>query len=138
MYSISISTTTHLKINSLPPTATKSHGFNHLSSGYIFSVGQACDNNCTAVFDKNSVKIFKSTEVNINALCPPIIQGHRNTPSQPLYLVSLPTFPLLTHKENESINVLSIQDCIDFYHGALFSPKLSTGCKANKNGFIHY
>ena len=28
--------TTHLKIPSLPPFATKSHGFNHLASGYIF------------------------------------------------------------------------------------------------------
>ena len=88
------STTTHLKINYLPPPATKSHGFNNLSSGYLFSVGQACDNNCTAVFDKSSVKIFKTTEVNINALCLPILQGHLDTPSQPLYSVSLPTFPL--------------------------------------------
>ena len=48
--------TTHLPITSLPPSATKSHGFNHLASGYIFSVRQACDHNCTAVFDKNPVK----------------------------------------------------------------------------------
>ena len=132
------STTTHITINYLPPSATESQGFNHLSSVYLFNVGQACDNNCTAVFDKNFVKIFKSAEVNINALFPPIIQGHRNKPSQPLYSVSLSTYPLSTHKENEIINVLSIQDRIDFYHGALFSPKLSTRCKAIKNGFIQY
>ena len=87
------STTTHLPITSLPPPATKSHGFNHLAYGYLLSIGQTSDNNCSAVFDKNSVKIFESTEVNINALCPPIIQGHRNAPTQPLYLVSLPTYP---------------------------------------------
>ena len=74
------STTTHLPIPSLPPSATKSHSFNHLSSGSLFFVGQFCDHNCTAVFDKNSVKTFKSTEVNITALCTPIIQGHRNAP----------------------------------------------------------
>ena len=115
------STTTHLKINYLPPPATKSHGFNNLSSGYLFSVGQACDNNCTAVFDKNSVKIFKSTEVNINALCPPIIEGHHNAPSQPLYSMSLKTHPPSISKENSTINVSSVRDCIAFYHDALFS-----------------
>ena len=67
------SATTHIKITYLPESATKSHGFNHLSSGYLFSVGQACDHNCTAVFDKNYGKIFNSTEVNINALRPTII-----------------------------------------------------------------
>ena len=79
------SATTYLPIPSLPPSATESHGFNHLASGYLFSVGKACDHNCTAVFDKNSVTMFKSTEVNITVLCPPIIQGNHNSPSQPLY-----------------------------------------------------
>ena len=27
---------------------------------------------------------------------------------------------------------------LNFYHGEFFSPKLSTGCKAIKNGFIQY
>ena len=49
-------TTTHLPITSLLPHATKSHGFNHLASGYLFSVGQACNHNCTAAFDNNSIK----------------------------------------------------------------------------------
>ena len=87
------SATTHLPIPYLSPAATKSHGFNHLASVSLFYVGQACDHNCTAVFDNNSVNIFKSTEVNITSLYPPIIQGHRNAPSQPLYSVSLPTNP---------------------------------------------
>ena len=100
------SSTTHIVIPSLPPSAAKSHGFNHLASGSLFSVGQACDHNCTAVFDKNPVKIFNSTEVNITALCPPIIQGHCNTPPQPLYSVSLPTHPSSTHKANETETAL--------------------------------
>ena len=75
------SVTTHLPIPSFPPSDTKYYNFNHLSSGSLFSVGQAFNNNCTAVFDKNYVKLFKSTEVNMNALRPTIIQGHRNEPS---------------------------------------------------------
>ena len=102
------SPTTHLTIPSIPPSATKSHGLNHIASGYLFSVVQACDHNFTAVFDKNSVKIFKSTEVSINALCPPIIQGRRNAPSQPLYSVSLPNYPPSIHKSNATINASSI------------------------------
>ena len=79
------SATTHLPINSLPPSATKYRGLNHLAYGSLFFAGQACDHNCTTVFDKNPVKIFNSTEVNINLLHPPILQGHRNVPSQHLY-----------------------------------------------------
>ena len=105
--------TTHLSIPSLPPSATNSHGFNHLASGYLFSVGQACDHNCTTVL-KKSVKIFKSTEISINALRPPIIQGHRNAPLQTLYSVSLPIHPPSIHKANATINSSSHRDRIAF------------------------
>ena len=104
------SATTHLPIPSMPPSTKYSHGFNHLESGSLFSVGQSCNRNCTAVFDKNSVKIFNSTEVNITAIFLPILQGHCNAPSQPLYSVSLPTHPSSIHKANATINVSSIQD----------------------------
>ena len=50
------SATTYLPIPSLTPYAIKSHGFDHLASGSIFSVKKSCDHNCTAVFDNNSVK----------------------------------------------------------------------------------
>ena len=50
------SATTHLHIPYLPPSATKSRGFNHMASRSLFSVGQACNHNCIAVFDQNSVK----------------------------------------------------------------------------------
>ena len=85
------STTTHIIIRSLPPSTTKSHCFNYLESVSIFSVGQDCDHYYTAVFEKNSVKIFKYTEVNINALFTPIIQGHRNASQKYLYSVYIPT-----------------------------------------------
>ena len=95
------------------------------------------NNNFTAVFDKNSVKIFKSTEINITALFPPIIQGHRNSLSQTLYSVSLPTIPTSIQKSNATINVSPIRDRVAFYHGDLFSPTIPTWFKAIKNGFLH-
>ena len=67
------SATTNIPILSLPPFTTKSRGFNHIASGYLSSIVQAYDHNCTDFFDNNYIKIFKSEEVNINVLCPPII-----------------------------------------------------------------
>ena len=58
------SETTHLPVPSLPPSAKNSHGFNHMASRSLFSVGQACNHNCIAVFDQNSVKTSEDiTEV---------------------------------------------------------------------------
>ena len=131
------SVTTHFPIPSLPPYDTKSYNFNHLSSGFLFSVGQAFNNNYTAVFEKNSVKIFISTEVNINALRPPIIQGHRNAPPQPLYSVSLSTHPPSIHKANAIINVSSIRDHIAFYRGAYYLQQFSSGAKQLKMVFFN-
>ena len=124
------SATTHLPIPSLPPSTTKSHSFKHMASGSLLSFGQGCDHNCTAVFDKKNVKIFKSTKVNVTALFPPIIQRHCNSPSQPLYSISLPAHPSSIHKLITTINFSSFQDRISFYHGSLLSPTISTWCKA--------
>ena len=108
------SETTNLPITYIPPSATGSHGFNHLVSRYLFYVGQACDHNCTAFIDNNPVKTFKSTEVTINALLPPIIQGHCNAPPKPLSSVPLQTNPPTTNKVNATIHLLSIQYRISF------------------------
>ena len=108
------STTIHIPITSLPSSATKSHGFNHLAYRSLFSFVQAWNNNRTAVFDKQSVKTFKYTEVSIKNLCPPTTQIHLNEPSQHIYLLSLPDTPKKINKENATINFPSIQDCIDF------------------------
>ena len=77
--------TTHLPITYILSSTTKSHGFNHIASGCIFSVGQSCDHNCTAIFDKQYVEIFMFTEVSINTICPPIIQGHCIEPPKTPY-----------------------------------------------------
>ena len=50
------STTMHLPIPYLPPSATKSYGFNHPACRSIFFVGQDFDHNVTAVFFKTICK----------------------------------------------------------------------------------
>ena len=132
------SATTHLPIPSLTPSATKYHGFKHLVSGSLFSFRQACNHNCTAVFWQKFRKIFKYIEVNIKTLFPPVIQGHCNALSQPLYSVSLPNHPPSITKANATINFSSIWDRIAFYHGTLFSPTISTWFKAIQNSFLQY
>ena len=68
--------TTKLPIPDLPLTATRAHGFNHLASGSLLSVGQLCDHDCTAIFDKHQVCIFKTAQVTIQLRLPPILTGH--------------------------------------------------------------
>ena len=55
----SISTAT-LPIPNLPSTATKAHGFPHLASGSLLSVGQICDHQCTAIFTSTKAKIYNT------------------------------------------------------------------------------
>ena len=79
--SVVYSINTNLPIPSLPPYAKKSHVLIHIESGYLFSVGKPCNHNSSTIFDKQSIKIFKSKEVSINVFRPPIVQGHRITTS---------------------------------------------------------
>ena len=50
--------------------------------------------------------------------------------------MSLKTHPTSFHTSNATTNVSSILDRVFFYHDALFSPTISTWCKAIKNGFL--
>ena len=102
------SKTTHLPITYLRAYAKKCHGFNNLASGFICSVRQACNNNWNAVFDKNSVKIFKSKDVSINRILPPIIQVRQNAQSQPLYSVFMSTHLISVYKATTTTNASSI------------------------------
>ena len=114
------SITIHLPIPYLSRSATKSHSFSHPESGSLLSDGKACNHICTSVFNKQSVKIFKSTEVNIKALHIPTIKVHCNAQSQYLYSVYLPSCLPSIHKLNSAIYFLSIRYRVDFYHGAFF------------------
>ena len=68
--------TSKLAIPNLPLAATHAHGFKHLASGSLLSVGQLCDHGCTAIFDKHQVHIFKSAQVTIQQRSPPILTGY--------------------------------------------------------------
>ena len=126
---------THLPITSIPPSATKSRGFNNLAPGSLFSVGKSCNHNCTAVFEKNSVKILKSTEVNKCSLSTHNSWSPQWTITTSLFSVTSNS-PTINKKIkcNHKCLINLIPHC--FYHGASFYPTNSTWFKAIKNGFL--
>ena len=76
--------TTNFPLPSLPRSATISHDFPSLASVSIWSVGQICDHNCTAIFTNFPIKMYNNNDVKIQENKPPIISGIKNAPSQPL------------------------------------------------------
>ena len=54
----------------LTPLATKAHIFPALTNSSLISIGQLCDDNCTVVLNKNTLKIYKDGHM--------ILQGNRN------------------------------------------------------------
>ena len=66
----------HLPINNLPPEATECHRVPNINMP-LFSIGQSCDAECIAIFDKEKVIITKTTDVAINHKKSPILEGKR-------------------------------------------------------------
>ena len=139
--------TMHLPIPTLPPSATKAHGFNNLASGSLLSVGKVCDAKCTAIFTDTKMNIYNNKDVKITPTQKPIITGTRDAPHHPLWTVQLPSHqqPCLPkppshqpiqHLNNATIGAPSLRERIAFYHAAMFSPPLPTWCKAIDSGFL--
>ena len=129
--------TASLPIPNLPAIATKAHGFPHLASGSLLSVGQLYDQQCTAVFTSTKAHIYKNKDVQIIPTGQSILEGTRSAHDQ-LWSVQLvpPTHPLRTpsqHQANATITHPALPDRISFYHAALFSPVLTTWIKAAQN-----
>ena len=130
--------TAKLPIPQLPLTASQAQGFKHLASGSLLSVGQHCDHNCSAIFDKDKVRIYKTEQVTILPRAPPILTGHRNAQDK-LWSVRLnpPTHPSSTPSKQCANAIIkthpNLPQRIAFYHGALFSPVLTTWIKAQRN-----
>ena len=82
--------TTNIPLPDLTPSATVSHGFKSLASGSMLSVSQICDHNCTEVFTNTDVHMYKSPDIKITTLKPPIFSGTRDASTKPLYNIKLP------------------------------------------------
>ena len=59
----------NLPVQGLSDEATNAHVFPALTSASLLSMGQLCDNDCTAIFTKNDLKIFKNEKLVIKGVC---------------------------------------------------------------------
>lgn len=125
--------TAHLPLPHLRASTTISHAFPKLASGSLLSVGQICDNDCTAIFNSSSVRMYRNDDITIIPSRPPILSGTRNMPNEPLYNIQLPTpsfhrtFSSHVPAANSMTTKLPhLEDRVAFYHASLFSPVLAT------------
>ena len=121
-----------LPLPNLPLSATTAHGFPHLASGSLLSIGQLCDSQCTAIFDATSAKVYHNRHITVQPTGPPILTGTRDKHDK-LWSVQLPPPP---HPPSTPVyRALSAQrptlsQRISFYHASLFSPTIATWIKA--------
>ena len=116
---------------SLSKQATTAHVFDGLTNASLLSVGQLCDDNCTAIFDKAAMKIVKNGMT--------IIQGERNNVDG-LWDIALPLTPLAPVAVANAIikKSTSHADLADYLYACCGSPPLRTFLRAIKNvNMIH-
>jgi hypothetical protein len=100
-------------------------------------MGQFCDSGCKIVLNKRFIYIYNECKV--------VLQGAR-LPVTRLWYLHLPASsapsntPLLLTAPSHCANAIlpsgNLASCIAFYHAALFSPPVSTWCKAIDAGFL--
>ena len=95
-----------------------------LRTGTLISLAQLCDDDCTAIFSKNNVKIVKMNTV--------IINGTRT----PNGLWTIPITPPL-HQANGILRLdKTKQELALYYHATLGSPVSSTLLRAIRRGHL--
>ena len=118
---------------SLSHNATTSHVFNHLTNASLLSIGQLCDDDCIATFQKKLLHIYK------NRIC--ILTGTRNG-QDGLWDISLPVSEstnVNTSLPCQSMNVIirkeqSKSDLAAYLYACCGSPPVSSFLKAARNG----
>eukprot|EP00978_Attheya_sp_CCMP212_P003910 scaffold8341_cov57-Attheya_sp.AAC.7 len=139
---INSSHSAYLNIPGLPASARECHIFPELTSGSLLSIGLLCDHDCDVNFRKCKVHIiYEGNE---------ILTGQRDY-SNGLWSIDIPTPTTIcnsvtpantTPSANQELtqpltcnavttNVTkTVADRVAFYHASLFSPTMSTWCKA--------
>lgn len=114
-----------LDLPTLPVAATTAHVFQELTTPLI-SVGQLCDNGCTATFTATNATIQHSNNT--------ILEGQRDDDSG--------LWTLVTHKKRPNHAALNVH-CLNskselatFFHQCCFSPVPATWIKAIQAGYF--
>ena len=117
-----------MNITDIPTTARIIHLFPDLHSKSLLSIGQLCDEGCTATFDDQQVIIRFNTEI--------LLQGERNHDTG-LWMIPVPIVTPRQHQANNVNATTKIPELVAFAHAALFSPALTTLQKAIDLNFLH-
>jgi len=134
-----------LNILELPLEARRCHVFPALNAtGSLLSIGKLCDHGCIAIYDKDSVQIYRSGTL--------LMQGHRDKLTR-LWLVdtsggdsnatSANRYHLIANN-TRTIAAAAMQhgggdstaDTVAFLHAAMGSPPLSTFITAIEKGYV--
>jgi hypothetical protein len=123
--SIESSHKANLNIPGLPTAASECHIFPSLTSGSLLSIGQLCDYGCDVNFNKLNVTIHHGLDL--------VLKGVR-CPNNGLW--SIPTPPINQINNVTTSVTRTIADRIAFYHATMFSPTISTWCRAIDAGHL--
>ena len=122
-----------LPVNSSAKTAYILPG---LTNSSLLSIGQLCDDDCTAIFTKTAMTIYKNAKV--------LLTGVRN-PNDGLWDITIPTLQEIPNQSNTTnynhlqANAIITKDIpkyhlANYLHACAFSPTLTTFQKAISNG----
>lgn len=140
---------TSLNISQLSKAGNLTHLFPKLKSANLLSIGQFCDDGCVVIFHKDLVVVAKHNQL--------LLQGKRNNHNG-MWEIPLPLQIPLPHKLKKHNTELffinsssatpthcangiikkesTINDLINFLHGACFSPSKSTWINAIKRNYF--
>ena len=131
---------TNLAIPGIPEQANKARVFNNLKTGYLLSIGQLCDSDCTAIFSKEAVKIT-------NANNKEVLTGPRDKRTG-LWTVDIPLTKRSPTKPSPEIEEPILvangvirakttkSDLAQYHYASLGNPATSTLLSAIKKGFL--
>ena len=132
---------THLAIPAVPKAANQARVFDELKSGNLLSIGQLCDNNCTATFNKQSMHVN-------NANGEEVLQGPRDARTG-LWTVQIPMSNSVTAAKPPDRKGATVEtangvirkkttksELAEYIHASLGSPAPSTLIDAVNKGFL--
>jgi hypothetical protein len=127
-------TSTHegnLDIPTLPEAATHTHVVPELQTHSLISLGQLCDNGCTARINKDIINVDYEGSV--------VITGKRSEETTLWHMDYIPQTTkdkLFPYYAGVAVGTYTTANIIAFFHAAMFSPAIDTLYKALQNGYI--
>ena len=122
----------NLPIPQLSPTASECHRIPTIQSP-LFSIGQACDDECIAIFTNKEVTISKANDISISHNEEPLIKGHQA--DNKLWHVPVPEQP--THAANSAHTQSNAKKLATFLHTCAGCPQIQSFCKETPwSGFV--